>query len=170
MAKKARPKNSSRGKAGRKRGRPSSPPPDNALLRHEELNIDRTIAGTRVTAATKAGRGKPKALRPRGQPSSSMRMAQFRLQAIDHTRRMFHLTAAEAASGPVAPTPGASNWVQMGPVAIPNGQTYSAARVLVSGRVTILPGTGAVGKVGLILPKVTELANGLQFCQPWKKL
>jgi photosystem II stability/assembly factor-like uncharacterized protein len=138
MAKKARPKNSSRVKAGRKRGRPSSPPPDNALLRHEELNIDRTIAGARVTAATKVGRGKPKALRPRGQPSSSMRMAQFRLQAIDHTRRMFHLTAAEAASGPVAPTPGASNWVQMGPVAIPNGQTHSAARVLVSGRVTAI--------------------------------
>jgi len=31
---------------------------------------------------------------------------------------------------------GASNWVQLGPTAIPNGQTYSSARVLVTGRVT----------------------------------
>jgi photosystem II stability/assembly factor-like uncharacterized protein len=32
--------------------------------------------------------------------------------------------------------PGASNWMPLGPSAIPNGQTYSGARVLVSGRVT----------------------------------
>src|SRR5262245_27174682 len=33
-------------------------------------------------------------------------------------------------------TPGGSNWVELGPTAIPNGQTYGGARVLVSGRVT----------------------------------
>jgi photosystem II stability/assembly factor-like uncharacterized protein len=32
--------------------------------------------------------------------------------------------------------PGISNWVPVGPLAIPNGQTYGGARVLVSGRVT----------------------------------
>jgi photosystem II stability/assembly factor-like uncharacterized protein len=38
----------------------------------------------------------------------------------------------------VAPVPGISNWVQLGPTAIPKGQTYSSARVLVSGRVTAI--------------------------------
>jgi photosystem II stability/assembly factor-like uncharacterized protein len=37
---------------------------------------------------------------------------------------------------PTPPMAGSSNWTPLGPMAIPNGQTYSAARVLVSGRVT----------------------------------
>ncbi|HEU4884783.1 MAG TPA: hypothetical protein VFT45_21175, partial [Longimicrobium sp.] len=36
----------------------------------------------------------------------------------------------------MAPVPGTSNWVQLGPTAIPKGQTYSSARVMVTGRVT----------------------------------
>jgi photosystem II stability/assembly factor-like uncharacterized protein len=142
MAKKAGPKRTSTVKAGRrKRTKSSLPPPDNALLRHEELNIDRTLPGERATAVAKAERGKPKkaAQKQKGQPSPSVLMAKLRLQAVDHTRRMSHLTAAaEPGAEPVAPTPGASNWVQMGPSAIPKGQTYSAARVLVSGRVTAI--------------------------------
>src|SRR5262249_56018962 len=38
----------------------------------------------------------------------------------------------------IAAVSGISNWVQLGPTAIPNGQTYSAARVLVTGRVTAI--------------------------------
>jgi photosystem II stability/assembly factor-like uncharacterized protein len=33
---------------------------------------------------------------------------------------------------------GVSNWVQLGPVAIPNGQTYGTARVFVTGRITAI--------------------------------
>lgn len=36
----------------------------------------------------------------------------------------------------VAPVPGVSNWVQLGPTAIPKGQSYGGARILVTGRVT----------------------------------
>ena len=36
------------------------------------------------------------------------------------------------------PMAGTSNWVQLGPTAIPKGQTYSPARVLVTGRVTAI--------------------------------
>jgi photosystem II stability/assembly factor-like uncharacterized protein len=45
---------------------------------------------------------------------------------------------ARAGTPTLPPVPGASNWVQLGPMAIPNGQTYSAARVLVTGRVTAI--------------------------------
>lgn len=44
-----------------------------------------------------------------------------------------------AAAGGLAPVnPALANWVPMGPLAIPNGQTYGGARVLVSGRVTAI--------------------------------
>jgi hypothetical protein len=33
-------------------------------------------------------------------------------------------------------TLGASNWIELGPTAIPNGQTYGGTRVIVTGRVT----------------------------------
>lgn len=33
-------------------------------------------------------------------------------------------------------TPGASNWIELGPTGIPNGQTYGGARVIVTGRLT----------------------------------
>ena len=39
----------------------------------------------------------------------------------------------------MAPALGVSNWVQLWPSAIPNGQTYGGSRVLVTGRVTRLP-------------------------------
>lgn len=139
MARKIARKKTLARRTSRKRTRRSLPPPDYALLRHEELNIDRTIAGQPRSVAAKAGRGKPKKPGQKGQPSTTALTAQLRLQAIAHTRRMSHLgAAAEPGAQPVAPTPGASNWVQMGPATIPNGQTYSAARVLVTGRVTAI--------------------------------
>ena len=33
-------------------------------------------------------------------------------------------------------TPGVSNWIELGPTGIANGQTYGGARVIVTGRVT----------------------------------
>jgi photosystem II stability/assembly factor-like uncharacterized protein len=61
-------------------------------------------------------------------------VAEYRLRAL----------AALDAMAPVAETmltpstPGASNWVELGPTAIPNGQTYGGARVIVTGRVTAI--------------------------------
>jgi photosystem II stability/assembly factor-like uncharacterized protein len=139
MPKSRSPKKASALKVARRRGKPSVAPHDDPLLRHEELNIDRTIAGQRRPAAAKVVRGKKTKTRPNGQPSTTAITAGMRLRAIEYTRRMSHLTAAEVLrAGPVAPTSGASNWVQLGPSAIPNGQTYSSARVLVSGRVTAI--------------------------------
>lgn len=48
------------------------------------------------------------------------------------------MAPASPGAPPMPPLPGSSNWTQLGPLAIPNGQTYSAARVLVSGRVTAI--------------------------------
>ncbi len=86
------------------------PPKDDPLLRHKKLSVDRLL-GTR-----------------------SGDLARRRVQAIET------LEATRSGRPTLPPTPGASNWVQIGPMAIPNGQTYSPARVLVTGRVTaILP-------------------------------
>ena len=67
--------------------------------------------------------------------SEGQNLAKLRLGAIQQKQVM----AAIAAAMPIAPapvTPGASNWLQLGPTAIPNGQTYGGARVLVTGRIT----------------------------------
>jgi photosystem II stability/assembly factor-like uncharacterized protein len=66
--------------------------------------------------------------RLRNSPKRSL--AKLRVTAIREARR----EVLSPAPSPVVP--GASNWVQLGPTAIPLGQTYSGARVLVSGRVT----------------------------------
>ena len=66
--------------------------------------------------------------RLRNSPKRSL--AKLRVTAIREARR----EVLSPAPSPVVP--GASNWVQLGPTAIPLGQTYSGARVLVSGRIT----------------------------------
>ena len=80
-------------------------------------------------------------------------LAAMRVAAVETSRAMPHADhgapagmiamAAEVGGGlggpsGVAPVPGVSNWVQLGPTAIPKGQTYGGARVLVTGRVTAL--------------------------------
>lgn len=46
---------------------------------------------------------------------------------------------ARDAGVPTAPVnPALANWTPMGPLAVPNGQTYGGARVLISGRVTAI--------------------------------
>ncbi len=55
----------------------------------------------------------------------------LRLAALSQTRAMG--PADEMIATPISP--GASNWIQLGPLAIPNGQTYTSARVIVTGRI-----------------------------------
>jgi photosystem II stability/assembly factor-like uncharacterized protein len=45
---------------------------------------------------------------------------------------------AAAGAPPTPPATGSNNWTPLGPMAIPFGQTYGGARVLVSGRVTAI--------------------------------
>jgi len=68
--------------------------------------------------------------RARRQNAPEGSQAERRLSALLQARP--HVLSP--APSPVVP--GASNWVALGPSAIPNGQTYGGARVLVSGRVT----------------------------------
>jgi photosystem II stability/assembly factor-like uncharacterized protein len=136
------------------------PPPDNPLLRHEELDIDRRIEGEEkvvpgpslVAAMAKSSRRQLKLRKRKATASTVQKLAQFRLAALEHSNAMAgkevgaptlatRRTLSAATPGGiemVAPVPGISNWVQLGPTAIPEGQTYSAARVLVTGRVTAI--------------------------------
>jgi hypothetical protein len=87
------------------------PPPDNPLQRHEAAAYDKMVGG-------------------KGYPS-----AELREKALKQARSE---TETDDTAAPAPPLPGGSNWVQMGPTAIPNGQTYGGARVLVTGRVTAI--------------------------------
>ena len=59
-------------------------------------------------------------------------LAELRRMAVAQVAAM-----APVNETPTTPaTPGASNWVPLGPLAIVNGQTYGGARVIVTGRVT----------------------------------
>src|SRR5206468_2024533 len=62
--------------------------------------------------------------------------AQRRLAALEQAQVMVSAAVPPGSPPPAAPVVGVANWTQVGPIAIPNGQTYSAARVLISGRVT----------------------------------
>lgn len=84
---------------------------DNPRLRYQRLSDDQFIGAPKKTS-----------------------LAQLREAAIEDTRDQepFDETPTTPA------TPGASNWVQLGPLAIPNGQTYGGARVVVTGRERLL--------------------------------
>ncbi|MFI5178051.1 MAG: hypothetical protein ACHQO8_05795 [Vicinamibacterales bacterium] len=136
------------------------PPPDNALLRHEESTIDHRIEGERqvvrsaslqMAMAVAIGK-KPRAAAEAAGDSTKKRLAKLRLSALAQARalrgddasrpaRLRTRTLSDAAPDGVdlvAPVAGSSNWVPLGPTAIPNGQTYSSVRVLVTGRVTAI--------------------------------
>jgi photosystem II stability/assembly factor-like uncharacterized protein len=78
-------------------------------------------------------------LNPQQAAAAGARSAQARLLAMQQAT-VVPGPAAAGAPPPVPPATGTSNWTPLGPLAIPNGQTYSAAgaRVLVSGRVTAI--------------------------------
>jgi photosystem II stability/assembly factor-like uncharacterized protein len=89
----------------RQQRRKGGPPPDDPLLRHRRLSVDRLLGATDGYFAKR-------------------RVAALAARAQKRAGRPT-----------LPPVPGGSNWVQIGPMAIPKGQTYSAARVLVTGRV-----------------------------------
>ncbi|MBZ5657163.1 MAG: hypothetical protein LAO56_18005 [Acidobacteriia bacterium] len=99
--------------------RTKGPLPDNPQARHEELKVDR------------------KATDAAGPPANQ---AQLRQAAIDRLHRMNEAgtVTAQGAVDVTPPSAGASNWTPMGPLAIPNGQSYGGTRVLVTGRVTAI--------------------------------
>lgn len=140
----------------------ATPPPDDPLQRHQETSLDLKVnvdaesaAPTSVsiieaaTASAKKGPKKTPATSTEGISEAGARdvsqMAQLRLAALEQSRGMPHIdngspmlmaAAIAGAPQPVAPVAGTSNWVQLGPTAIPLGQTYGGPRVLVTGRIT----------------------------------
>lgn len=96
--------------------RAKGPFPDNPQARHDELKVDHHSTDESPAPAN---------------------LAQLRQEAMVRLRRM----TKRAGRAGVEETPasaGASNWTPLGPLAIPNGQTYGGARVLVTGRVTAI--------------------------------
>ncbi len=87
-----------------------SAPEDDPLLRHEEGKVD-----------IKYG-------------SEEKELSELRAKAVRAAANM--IPNNPGTDSPTPPSPGSSNWVQLGPMAIPNGQTYGGARVLVTGRIT----------------------------------
>src|ERR1700752_5335608 len=131
----------------RSRARKAVPPPDNPLLRHEELSVDRRIEGETAVVdspslvaamAADTGQRRRGGARATGRRSSTVKkLCQFRLSALVESRGLptqdpgptRARTRVLSARAPgvvelVAPVAGTSNWVQLGPTAIPNGQTY----------------------------------------------
>jgi len=94
------------------------PLPDKPQLRHDRLKMD-LRSGFRA------------------EPSLG-EMSRLRQAALVQARRVSAIPGTQGAAQPVAPVVGGNNWTPLGPLAIPNGQTYGGARVLVSGRVTAI--------------------------------
>lgn len=147
----------------KKKSGKATPPPDNPLLRHQETTLDlkvdvdadstsaasvSLIASTRKPGAKKGPKKTPttstEGIYEAGEKDVSQ-MCQLRLAALEQSRGMPHVdngapmlmaAAMAGAPQPVAPVAGVSNWVPLGPTAIPKGQTYGGPRVLVTGRIT----------------------------------
>jgi photosystem II stability/assembly factor-like uncharacterized protein len=147
----------------KKRPGKATPPPDDPLLRHEETTLDLKVdvdaestSAASVSLIEATRRTVPKK-GPKKTPTTSTegiyeagkrdvsQMCQLRLAALEQSRGMPHIdngapmlmaAAIAGAPQPVAPVAGVSNWVQLGPTAIPKGQTYGGQRVLVTGRIT----------------------------------
>jgi photosystem II stability/assembly factor-like uncharacterized protein len=162
----------------------ASPPPDDPLLRHEELDADRVIADEEeveapsMTVALAFAHGeKPRARQYAKRISTVAKCARLRLNAMKQTSEPSFIDRAApvlasvrflSATQPgavemMAPVAGVSNWVQLGPTAIPKGQTYSDARVLVTGRITAIvidPGNPNIIYVGTAHGGVWKTSDG----------
>lgn len=164
MATKKKPttKKSKSKKSTARRTKKAVPLPDNPLLRHEELDLDRRIEGddTFVESPSLMAAMRPmpgarprlssKGSKAKAAESTVERLCKLRLAALQKSRSIsgHDIEAPVMAARPsmaametggadmVAPVTGISNWVQMGPTAIPKGQTYTTARVMVTGRIT----------------------------------
>src|SRR6266540_201360 len=135
------------------------PPPDDPLLRHRETTADiriipvvpeRNAIAPLTASRARGSRGAVRGLLAPPLTADRAQVANRRLTALQHARASSRVEQAGAVRAlavtgvapggvpppPVAPVTGANNWVQLGPTAIPNGQTYGGVRVLVTGRVT----------------------------------
>jgi photosystem II stability/assembly factor-like uncharacterized protein len=106
---------------GRSKKSKNGVPPDDPRQRWRELAEEQEVA-PETTGPIAAVTGE----------DAARRFAELRLEALEAARAMMPLP--ESVLTPVLP--GGSNWVELGPTAIPNGQTYGGARVIVTGRVS----------------------------------
>ena len=137
MAKKTTPKKAvQKEKAARKTGK--SPETGTRRSRHTSKDKWKAVAARRWPAVV---RPIARDLETEGildpRQAAIAGIAQARLSAMQQSA-VVPGPAAGAAPPPIPPATGGSNWTPLGPLAIPNGQTYSTARVLVSGRVTAI--------------------------------
>jgi len=97
MAKRKIPSRRVKGKTRSRAVKGKLPPPDNPLLRHEELHADRRIEGEKaivegaaMKAALAAASGKrpARAAKEKPQESTRRRVAKLRLAALQESRRM----------------------------------------------------------------------------------
>ena len=137
MAKKTTPKKAvQKEKAARKTGK--SPETGTRRSRHTSKDKWKAVAARRWPAVV---RPIARDLETEGildpRQTAIAGIAQARLSAMQQSA-VVPGPAAGAAPPPIPPATGGSNWTPLGPLAIPNGQTYSTARVLVSGRVTAI--------------------------------
>jgi len=94
-------------------------------------------AVSRVQAQRATGYMAPTGLAATAAAAAADNPALMRLQALAERDASTPLTLAAGAG--LAPVNTArANWTPMGPLAVPNGQTYGGARVLISGRVTAI--------------------------------
>ena len=79
--------------------------------------------------------------------------AELRLDALEQSNRL----------ASVVPTPGISNWVEIGPLAAPNGQAVSGNGILVTGRIPSIavdPTDGRIIYIGAALGGIWKTIDG----------
>ena len=140
MAKKAASKKPARGSKVAPKRRASAKEPTKApaftsITKWKRTGAKRWPATNRPLARTLETEGVLGVGTPTPGPSV-LQMAAARLAALVQAAAVS--TPGTAGAQPTPPAPGSSNWTPLGPLAIPNGQTNSSARVLVSGRVTAI--------------------------------
>lgn len=124
------PRKDGKGKTSLRRQWKAQVPRDDPLKRHTKLKLD-LISGfneqTRDCLIKTNFTDEEAVKKTKG-------LNELRKAALEQSRTMRSSDRGRAAG--ITPSPGISNWVQLGPTTIPNGQTYSNARVNVTGRVT----------------------------------
>lgn len=145
----------------KRRGLPKAvPPPDNPRLRAQAHLVELRAADTpeAMVAATRGVATADTEAAP-----DLRRIAELRYKALRQSRQ----AQATTARAPVVP--GRSNWVQLGPLVIPNGQTYGTARVNVTGRITSIavdPTNPQIIYVGAAQGGVWKTTNGGNHWRP----
>lgn len=125
---KAVAKKTTRGKAGKPKAPKKNP---EKLIGRFSLDF----AAMRSDMLQRAGMA-PEVTRAMAHATTEANPALLRLKAL---KERDHLAPAARGMGTMVPVDAAmANWTPMGPLAVPNGQSYGGARVLISGRVTAI--------------------------------